>query len=221
MIELNLLPKELRRKKKKQVAGDFTMPKLPGVLIAVSVLSVLLMLHVTLIFFIANKSSLSATLKNQFDNALTQRKRAEKVNTQVETLQKKLSFVRKIVKPDISWTNLMCGLNEAVISNIWISELNVKFSHKEKNSKEKPETLDLVGYSLGGSERETSSIAKFIVSLKRTPDFYGYFDEIELDSMKNREYSGEEVMQFKLECLFKERKMVSIEQGENNKKFKK
>ena len=222
MIELNLLPKELRNKKKKKRRDlDLTMPKIPAVLICICVLSFLIVLHVTLIFFVSNKTNLSNALKSQFDNALTQRKRAEKVNTQVETLQKKLDLVRKIIKPDISWTRLLNGLNQSVLSNMWISEVDVKFSSKQKRTQELPESLNIIGYSIGGSERATSSVAKFMVSLRNNPDFYGYFEEVELDSMKNRSYAGEEVMQFKLECSFKEREMVSFKDNKKNKKSKK
>ena len=192
------------------------MPKVPAVLIAVCVLSFLIILHITLFFLVSNKSGLYQTFKKQFDSVLTQRKRAEKVNTQVVDLQKKLALVRKIIKPEISWTALLNGLNKSVIPNIWLSEMDVKFARKRKDPREVPVTLNLTGYSIGGSEKATSSVAKFIVSLKDNPDFFGYFDDIELKSMKNREYAGEEVMLFDLECVFKEREMVPL--GNEKKK---
>jgi hypothetical protein len=181
---------------------------MPVVLITVCVFSFLIILHVLLVLHVSNKTGLSNTLEKQFDSALTQRKRAEEVNQKVGILQDKLNVVRKIIKPDINWSKLLSGLNQSMVSGIWLHELDVKFAPNRAENRDFPVLLNLRGYAIGGSGAGTSLVAKFIVSLKSNPDFYVFFDDIELDSMENREYAGEEVMRFKLDCKFKEPEQV-------------
>ncbi|RKY42966.1 MAG: hypothetical protein DRP85_01170 [Candidatus Makaraimicrobium thalassicum] len=203
MIELNLLPKELRKKKKRPVQ----MPEIPVLPVAAGAMVFFVSVHLLVLFMAGSKKSLLKSAEEKWDQMRPQREKTEKIVKGIASLEKKVIAVRKIAKPDLAWAKLLSGLSQAVIPNIWLSDFELKFSGtgaKRKAPTDLPFSLDITGYALGRSEEATLLVAKFINSLKRNKDFSGYFEEIELQNMRNREVAGEEAMMFKLECRFKE-----------------
>ena len=202
MIELNLLPKELRHKKKKR-----PMPKIPIIPIFVGVMGVLIVIHLLLILLINNNKGLLVTLNKKWDQMQPQREETGKIAKEINDLEKRLAAVRALAKPDKDWTEILNGLNQAVITNVWLYSLEMKqkreFVDTGKNKAVRL-FLHLRGYALGKSEQATSLVAKFINSLKKNGDFSDYFDGIELRNMTSLQVSGEEAMMFELSCRFKQ-----------------
>jgi len=205
MIELNLLPEELRTKKKYRSAARThavsVWPIVGGVTIA------LILTHVLFLLLVRTKKDLSKTLEDKWQQMQPQRERTEKLTSETAALEKRVLAIREIAKPGLNWTKLLSGLNQAVIPNIWLSELKLKFSGTG-GGEDLPSALHITGYALGKSEEATACVGKFITSLKGTKDFSNYFDVIELQDMKNRAIAGEEVMLFRLNCGFKSRKAL-------------
>lgn len=201
MIELNLLPKELRKKKKSPVY----MPKLPMVPVVSGIVVVLILMHLLLLLLSANNRHLLKSLKAKWTEMKPQREKTEEMTEQIADLEKKNSVIRSIAKKDLDWTRLLSGLNQAVIPNIWLSNFELKFETKEKTQETAglPASLHLTGFALGNSDDATSRVAKFINSLKATSDFAEYFKDIEPQNIKSSKLSNEEVMIFELNCRFK------------------
>ena len=202
MIELNLLPKELQRKRKPTI----DLLDLPIIPIAAGVVGVLVVFHLLLVLVVAVKGGTLSSLQSQWKSMEPQKIITEKIASETGMLKKRIDAVSKIAKPELSWTQLLSGLNQAVIPGIWLFDLQVNFKGKPYNLKQEnntPTELILEGYSLGRSEIATSNVAKFINSLKRNEEFSGYFSGIELENVKSKIYKGQEAMVFKLICTFK------------------
>lgn len=212
MIELNLLPKELQKRRKKRKAAQ--MPKLPLVQISVGIIVVLFFTHIVLMILVSSNRKLSDTLKKKWTEMQPQREKTDGIAQEINKLDKRVSAVRKITKPDLDWARLLGGLNQAVISNIWLSEFKITSAGGDRergDSSAPPISLDLTGYALGKSEIAMSTVGRFMDSLKGNKDFYGYFKEIELQNIRNATLSGEEVMMFKLICSFKKTEPAKTE----------
>jgi hypothetical protein len=210
MIELNLLPKELRKKKKKAAA----MPKIPVVPICVGVVVLLVVTHILLIFLIKNNMGLSEKLQGNWSQMKPQKEMTDEFFNELNSLQRRVEAIRKIAKPGLSWARLLGGLNQAMISNVWLSEFKLTFKtagRKLAMEKGKPVSLGLVGYAVGRSEVALPTVGRFMESLKKNKDFSDDFEEIELEDIRNYVISGEEVMMFKLVCKFKTEKPAAVE----------
>ncbi|MFQ5952369.1 MAG: PilN domain-containing protein [Candidatus Omnitrophota bacterium] len=216
MIELNLLPKELRRKKKKKPTA---MPEIPVIPICIGVVCLLLVTHLTLIFLTKNNRDLSVTLKNNWDQMKPQKEKTDKFFTEMHDLQRRVEAVRLIAKPELSWAKLLNGLNQAMIPNIWLSDLKLTFEKGER--REKPVSLDLTGYALGRSDVALPTVGRFMESLKKNKNFSPYFEEIELEDMRNYVISGEEVMMFRLDCRFKRKEQPKPKEKKKTTRKKK
>ncbi len=207
MIELNLLPAELR-KKKKRAEPALKIPVLP---IAVCVAGALIVIHLWVILLVKNKRDLSISLREKWDQMQPQREKTEKITKGIDEFQERIRAIKRIAKPGLDWSQLLTGLNQAVIPNIWLSDFEVKFREKGGKGQKissSPVRLDITGYALGKSEETTSLVAKFITSLKRNKGFSVYFEDIELEDMRNLQIAGEEAMMFRLNCRFKKSEAV-------------
>ncbi len=203
MIELNLLPKELRRKRKKRKAAE--LPKIPIFPITVGVLAALFVTYLVLMFLARSNRKLSVTLTTKWEQMQPQREKTDNIAKEINALDKRVEAMRKISKPELEWARLLGGLNQAVIANVWLSEFQMRTTRtgEGRGGQDIPVSLDLTGYALGKSEIAMSTVGRFMESLKRSRDFSDYFEEIELQNIRNAMISGDEVMMFKLICRFK------------------
>jgi len=202
MIELNLLPKEFR-KKKKHSAKILSLPSLP---IAAGVLAVFIALNFVLGFFDAHSRNSLAILKEKWDSMRPEREKTEKLTNEILSLEKRAAAIRKIAKPDLNWTKLLEGLSQAVTANIWVSEFELKSAKLNGSSSKDKGFIEIEGYALGKSEQATRLVSKFISNLEGIKEFSDSFETIELKNINKREFAEEEVMLFRLYCNFKEAK---------------
>ena len=205
MIELNLLPKNLRRRKRR--TSTVQLPKIPVVPIALGVVAFLICAHILLVLLSFHSNAVYKRSVQTWKEMEPQRTATEEVINETAELDRKLNVIRGIAKPELDWARLLSGLNQAMMPSVWLATFDLVFAGNKKTSRltdisGPPEFLELTGYGLGTSQEATSVVAKFINSLKGQNDFAEYFKEIELNNMRSGNVAGEEVMIFKLDCAF-------------------
>ena len=206
MIELNLLPKKLRRKKRRTTAVQ--LPNIPVIPIALGLVAFLICTHIILMLLTFHSKAVYKRSVQTWKEMEPQKNKTEKVITETAELERKINVMKKIEKPDLDWARLLSGLNLAMMPNVWLATFDLVFPGSKSASKltdisGPPQSLQLTGYGLGNSQEATSTVAKFINSLKDQKDFAEFFREIELNNMRTGVVAGEEVMVFKLECVFR------------------
>ena len=200
MIELNLLPKELRKKEKKP------LPKIKVIPIAIGIVVFLVAVHGVLGVFAFGNSIALKQLRAKWEDMRPLKEKTDQMSVEITDLEKRVISVRKLAKPTIDWSQMLNGLNQAVTPGIWLFEFMPqagKGARQDVLPGALPRFLEISGYSLGSSETATAAVAKFISSLKKNSDFSTYFDEIELEVIDTKSVAGQEVMLFKLNCTFK------------------
>ncbi len=215
MIELNLLPKELRRTK------QMAMPDIPVVPIAIAMIVLVILTHAVVFLSIKSNQKSLEKFNKEWKELRPGRESAEKLNNQIASLERRLRVTKNIANPTLDWAELLSGLNQATISNVWLSEFRPIFSKPKGRNKDKKKNtltgLQLSGYAVGRGE-EASTVGKFIDSLKRNEEFSKYFREIELQGIHQQKFDTEEVMAFKLVCKFKKPEDISKQQETKTKK---
>jgi hypothetical protein len=108
-----------------------------------------------------------------------------------------------------SWARKLNALSDAITPGIWLSELDYAEQPaaqpqpvKGKGS-EMPGMLILNGYAAGAGEQGAALVGKFITSLKDNGQFFSDFGDIVLVSIKSDKVDNQEVMSFKINCIFK------------------
>jgi hypothetical protein len=209
MIEINLLPKEFRKKRKTKSSVSYAFPVVPT---AVGVVVFTLVLHAVLVGVTFVKNRQTVRYEEVWGKIAPDKEKFDKVSSEVAKMEKALKFVKGVSSSEISWYRLMGGLNKAVVPGVWLSRLNLEVNGKNFSYRDPsvfPTRMILHGYVLGKSEVATAGVARFINSLKNTPDFFDYFREVELIDMTYKPVSGEETMFFRLKCEFPARAVSS------------
>ncbi|MDD5634616.1 MAG: hypothetical protein PHW46_05005 [Candidatus Omnitrophica bacterium] len=213
MIEINLLPKELRKKQTKRTT--IVLSSIPVQPIIISVIASLFVLGLILSLAAYSRNCYLKKLEVRWNEMTPQREKTEKIAEEITLLGVKNTVISKIAKPEVVWSELLSGLNEAMTPNIWLSNLSLDLTaSSDKKRKEGDDIiyLDISGFALGRSEEATPRVAKFIASLKRNKNFSKYVEEIQLENIKGQVIVGEEVMAFDLACKLKIKRQLPPEE---------
>lgn len=220
MVEINLLPEELRKKEprfKKIDLSGLNLQNLPVVHIAAYAIGALVAFHLILFSIGSYSKAVMGSLQKRYDELLPRKKEAEALSKQVDTMSKKVNAIDALMVKRFSWAKKLNALSDSVTPGIWLSELsyNEKVTEhpvptpagKNKSAgtvmeKSVSKYLIISGYVSSMGEQGTALVGKFIKSLKDNSNFYSDFSSIELGAIRSDKIEGQEVMNFKLTCLF-------------------
>jgi len=227
MIEINLLPQEMRKKEprfKSIDLGEIDFKNLPLKNIAIVAAVVLIGLHLLLFVSGAYSKSKITDFTKKYSSIEAQNKDALSLKEQVDLIHRKVAAIDELMVKRFAWSKKLNDLSDSVTPGIWIASLeyNEKLSERSiqliqkstggkdkapapKKSTEKMMLKNLIisGYASSMGEQGTSLIGKFIQNLKDNPGFYADFYEIELGSIRAEKIKDQEVMSFKLTCMFR------------------
>jgi hypothetical protein len=222
MIEINLLPEELKKRKRATPKIDVTnisLEKIPFIKIALVAAGIVVGIQVALFGFGIFGRIILGTLEKNYKQVLPKKKEAEQLKSQISNMGKKVSAIDELMVKRFSWAKKLNDLNDSVTPGIWLTQLdyderivekpkaapNVSKGHESKVATEKvlERYLIISGAASSMGEEGTALIGRFIKSLKENASFYSDFSDIEFASIKREQIAGQEIMTFKITCLFK------------------
>lgn len=229
MIEINLLPEEFKKKEpkfKKMDLSGVNLQNIPVLKIAGLFLAALVMIQIALFLINIYGNSVLAGLSKKYKELSPRKSEAEALKTQVDTVNKKVNAIDELMVKRFGWAKKLNDLSDSMTPGIWLTELSydekvvdrivqqdarVTGNAKGKKDLPKPSTekvlsryLILSGYASSMGEEGTALIGKFIKNLKDNSSFYSDFGTIELGVIRRDKVEDQEVMSFKITCLFKE-----------------
>lgn len=203
-IEINLMPEELRVKRKK----DFTFS--PAIIIVIA-FGIFFLTHIAFYSTLKFKTIDLAALQGKDSSMLNDKKNTKTISGEIKDLEKRIKAAEDLrINTGIDWAEMLSGLNEAVINDVWLAGFSPAFKKDEKQANDlesgAPAEIDISGFALGKSEAATVIVAKFIDSLKSKSAFAKYFDSIELSTLRSQIFENRETMAFVLVCKVKKNK---------------
>ena len=218
MIELNLLPEELKKKKKR-----IELPEIPFIPIGLVLIGTLVVIQLLLSGWVAITRAQISSLEKAWQELAPKRTELDSIKKKISTTSKKAQVIEYLIDKRMSWARLLGELGDSVTSNIWLTSLSYdekietpakktsRGSSKNKTKAEpkiyKTSTLTISGSASGKGEEGTAYIARFIQSLKNNKDFFKNFSDVELVSIKQGSVADQDVMNFKLACRFKQKSL--------------
>jgi len=221
MIELNLLPEESKKRKRKLELPD--IPIIPAAAILIGAIVVIQLLLGGLIF--VGKKQL-AGLDKTWESLAPERARLDGIKGKISAINKKTKAIDSLMAKQINWSRLLNELSDSVTANIWLTEISCSETIEKETRKKKAEkpgkpasskpkikkrktsaqnvrkiqTLTIAGFAAGRGEETTANVGRFISSLKGNKDFFEDFADVELVSMKKSVVAEQDVMNFTLVC---------------------
>jgi hypothetical protein len=180
MIEINLLPEELKVKVRTKKTGAAIEPKY--FLYAVPlILSILISAHILLVFLTVAKNHQLGVLTLKW-KALEPQRRALEDDTMVS---QDSAEIQQLMAQRINWSEKLNKLSLYLPSGIWFNDISL--SRKD---------LTIQASVVSLQKKEMSLINKFIDSLKKDTLFFKDFNNLELGSMRIETVGGFNVTDF-------------------------
>lgn len=222
MIEINLLPPEIKKKKRK-----IELPDVSFLPIVTGLLGVIIIIHLLLGVTLSFKTKSLNRLEKKWQTALPDKQKADKMKTELTVMRGKIDAIDKLIKNRRSWAQRLNDISDAMIPGVWLNKLWLENriviqepaaksdtddgyggKVKVKEAKAEPKKIVIRSLHLNGSAivsggEETATIGKFIRSLKDNEDFFSDFKDIESASIQRTKIKEEEIMDFELVGYFK------------------
>ena len=218
MIELNLLPQELRKQRKK-----IELPDLPLIPISAAIIGALVVIQLVLGFLIMVSNKQLTSAEKTWKVLAPKKAEFDKIKKEIALTAQKTNAIEGLITDRFNWASFLNELSNSLTANIWLTELSyneqkttAQPSSKKKKRKAVIEAskqpteqsverfLMMSGAASGKDEEGTAYIARFIKSLKNNKGFFSNFDDVELVSIKKGTVSGKDVMNFSISCKFKQ-----------------
>lgn len=192
MIEINLLPEEIRRQKK--IYFKFDLADIARVkFLAGGIFAGAMALLVIIPALGANirKHQILALLEKE-KNIMPQKTSVEAINSEIAVLKVKLNALDDITKRRFLWSRKLNELSDLVLPGIWFNRIGAELDNN----------LTIEGSVISKNEEAMASVGKFIKNIKDAKLFFGDFSDIKLESVQRKNIDKKDVVEFKIVLYF-------------------
>ena len=187
MIEINLMPSQLRRKQKKGLAsGGFRIPLEVVIGLGGGLIMLLILVHVGLLALNLSKLGKHHDIKSRMQKIIAQKAEVDGVISEMRSLQGKLQSIGKITRDSqILWSQKLNILSNGLPRGVWLK----KISYDRK-------VLLIQGSAISRQANEMMNAHTLASNLKTDTAFIKGFTDIEMGSIERREINKIEVADF-------------------------
>ncbi len=191
MIEINLLPEELRKKRRVPIELNLKDEKLKfwaaGGAVGILVLIVILLFAGS---FIRKMQINSLTVKEKnFSGKLAQ---IDSINKEISVLKARMAVLDQLTKRNFFWAEKLNQLSDLVLPGIWFTHVYTDTDNK----------LIIEGSVISKSEEAMASVGKFMKNLKDDQVFFKDFKNIKLESVQRKNKEDRDIVDFKIALYF-------------------
>ena len=192
MIEINLLPEELRKKKTEPYFNlNMEAEKLKFWIGGGAVGILILIVMILFLGSFIRKAQINGLLAREknFSGRLSQ---IDSVNKEIAVLKAKMSILDQLTKRKFLWTEKLNQLSDLVLPGIW-------FTHVYTDSENR---LIIEGSVFSKSEEAMASVGKFMKNVKDDQQFFKDFKNIKLESVQRKNKEERDMVDFKIALYF-------------------
>jgi len=196
-IELNLIPPNMRRRRRRLLAGI----KVPlEVIIGLfgGVIMLLIFVHGGLLLFNFYRLNQHHNLKKEWDVTIPSKENVDKVLKEIRELQGKQKAIEKITMEDrVLWAPKLNVISDKIDRGIWLTRIRLKDG-----------IFFIEGSALSKGGDEMINVHTFTSDIKNEPLFVEKVSDLELGSIQRRYINKTEVADFLITA-----KLVEEEDG--------
>jgi hypothetical protein len=188
MIDINLVPEQLRKRRKSELlsGGIFNIPK--EVMVGVGGGIIALLLAVDVLFFMAKvvKFIQHQHVKSKWEAILPDKTNTDAIKKELQDLQKEVKSMKDIMEGhNAIWSQKLNVISDGLAKGIWIRKLTL-------NDKQ----LFIEGTTVSKEQNEMTNVGLFVTNLKDDEEFMKNFESIEVDHIQRRKNETLEVADF-------------------------
>lgn len=194
MIEINLLPEEMRKRRSSSFKLDLEIVDRVKFLAGGIALGALILL--VIIFSIGSSLRKKQIIRlvaeeQKFD---PQRSKVEKVDKEISVLKTKINVLREITKRKFLWAEKLDEVSDLVLPGIWFTKIYTDSENR----------LIMHGSVISKKEEAMASVGKFMKNIREHRSFFEDFSDIKLETVQRKSIDGRDVVDFKIALYFKD-----------------
>ena len=228
MIEVNLLPEELRKKEMPRLA----LPQVP-IKGQLAIIVAFLVAHALFLGGAIYRQAEMSTCKGQIDQLRIANQRIMAQKAEVVQTQARMHQIEAVTERKFYWVQLLNSLSDVMVKGVWLNTLSVSDKGEgmrgaaaggvggasknakaaAKNTHERNKVGDISmrffkieGSAVGGGQ-ETAMIGKFIKEIKGNQFFSSLLADVELANINQRRIREVDVYDFLLEARVRPEKV--------------
>ena len=187
MIEINLLPPELKKKRgSKILGGKFNLP--PEVMIGLGggMVAFLIIVHILLMLTNIARLAQYKSLKKEWDRMLPHKGEADNVVKELRNLQAKLKSIDQVSGQELYlWCQKLNIISDSIPRGLWLRKVSLNVHN-----------LSIEGSAISKKDQERVNIHAFASNLKKEEKFMNSLTNLELGSIQRRNINKVEIADF-------------------------
>ena len=190
MIEINLLPEELKAELKKQTPSP-VLKQTKAILFLI--LGILVLLHLGLMGALAVKSVELNALNKEWQILQPKIKLVQEFKSEGTVLSQGANSIQQLVRKRLTWSKKLNRLSLNLPSGVWFNEISATLGKE----------FIIKGSVVSLKKEEMFLINQFIDNLKKDADFIKDFSKLEMSSAQSEEIGGYEINDFVISGVLK------------------
>jgi Tfp pilus assembly protein PilN len=206
MIEINLLPKELRVTRKL-----FVLNKELYISVGLGAGVILLAFFLFLLAIVGGQQMVLTRTEKELNRLDSDRKLIQQLKTDIRFLQSQSQTADGLVKYPLLWSKKMNQTSDLLQAGIWLTKLELqrRSISTEKQEIKEEAVLFIQGRVYSRDREEAAIVGKYISALKGNEDFFKDFEDIRLENIQSRPLGAVSVSEFMLVCPLKAKEKKS------------
>lgn len=192
MIEINLLPEELRKKSQEPVFNlNIGTDKLKFFAVGGAIVILIVIVMALLSGSFIRKAQITSLLTKE-KNFSERLSRIDAVNKEITVLKAKIAVLSPLINRKFLWAEKINQLSDLVLPGIW-------FTHIYTDSENR---MIIEGSVISKSEEAMAFVGKFMKNVKDDQRFFKDFKNIKLESVQRKNKEERDVVDFKISLYF-------------------
>jgi len=188
MIDINLIPDQLRKRRKNDFfsGGVFNIPR--EVLVGIGGGILALMLFVDGLVFVAKVAKFFEYqhMKSRWQAILPEKATTDAIKQNLQEVQKEVKSIKDITEgQSSSWSQKLNALSDSLPKGVWLRKITL-------NDKQ----LFIEGSTVSQGQSEIINVGSFVSNMKKDSRFINDFESIEVDYIQSRKTEGLQVSDF-------------------------
>ena len=194
MIEINLVPYSLRKKKKGKFSlTEFNIPLEIVIGLGGGLVVLLVLVHVFLLVINIRNVAKHKEFQREIEAVSPEKQRVEKVLNELRALQSTQKSVQGILpERKIYWANKLNILSDSMPRGVWIKRINLE-----------GDVLLIEGSAISTDNEAMINVHQFTSTLKSQREFLEYFNDLELGSIQRRKIKQMDIADFMITVKLK------------------
>ena len=194
MIEINLIPYSLRKKKKSNISlSGINIPLEIIIGLGGGLMVLLVLAHVSLMVINIRNVAKHREFQKKMEAVSPQKQQVEKVVNELRTLQSTQKAVQEILpERNIYWAQKLNILSDNIPRGVWLKRINL-----DEN------VLLIEGSAISTDNEAMINVHQFTASLKSQREFLEHFTDIELGSIQRRKIKQMDIADFMITVRLK------------------